>query len=573
MKQWQILQADAAAVTNLGQSLQCSPIMATLLFNRGLLNEKDVRLFLNASLSQLRSPLQMAGMKAAVERVAQALRLDQKILIFGDYDVDGITATAILFEFLQQAGANVSYYIPHRIKEGYGLKPEHITAYAVPNRIDLIITVDCGIGSHLAVTVAKAAGIDIVITDHHEVPDQLPSALSVINPHRPDCGMGFENPAGVGVAFSLLIGLRKHLRETGHWQNRPEPNLKDFCDLVAVGTVADVVPMHGDNRILTAAGLQMLQAPHRPGLLALMAASQTKPETIDSQDIAFRLAPHLNAAGRLDHATEAVQLLTTRDPETARRIAERLSSLNQKRQGLEQKILADIDTRLKRHPEWLQNRSLVLEHSGWHEGVLGIVASRLQQTLFRPVVLLAIKGGFAIGSARSIPGFDLYKGLGACSSFLKSFGGHPQAAGLSLAAEMIEPFRSHFEKTVVAATQPGDFLPTLQIDCKLDFSKITPQLLDEIALLEPHGCGNPEPLFAASDIEVVSTAIVGKSHRRMQLKQPHADSDKVLNAIQFNVDPDAAAPRYFRQMAFQARWNYWNGKKTPQLIVAETIVA
>lgn len=571
MKQWQILQADDDAVANLGQSLQCSLVTATLLVNRGLLNEKDARLFLKASLSQLRSPLQMAGMKAAVERIAQALRLGQKILIFGDYDVDGITATAILFEFLQQAGANVSYYIPHRIKEGYGLRPEHITAYAVPNRIDLIITVDCGIGSHPAVAAAKAAEIDIIITDHHEVPDRLPPALSVINPHRSDCSAGFENLAGVGVAFSLLIGLRKYLRETGHWQNRPEPNLKDFCDLVAVGTVADVAPLHGDNRILTVAGLQMLQTPRRPGLLALMAASQTKPETIDSQDIAFRLAPRLNAAGRLDHAAEAVQLLTTRDPETAGRIAEKLNSLNQKRQGLEQKILADIDTRLKKYPDWLQNRSLVIEHPGWHEGVLGIVASRLQETLFRPVVLLAVKDGLATGSARSIPGFDLFKGLAACGRFLKSFGGHTQAAGLSLAAEMIEPFRSHFEKTVVAVTRPDDFSPTLLIDCRLDFSEITPQLLDEMVLLEPYGCGNPEPLFSATDIEVVSAAIVGKTHRRMQLKQPHTDSDKVLNAIRFNVNPDEAAPRYFRQMAFRARWNRWNGKKTPQLIVEEAI--
>jgi single-stranded-DNA-specific exonuclease len=571
MKRWQILPVDADAVANISRLMNCSPITATLLVNRNFLNEKDARRFLNTSLTQLRSPFGMAGMDTAVEHIVRAIGLGQKILVFGDYDVDGITATAILLEFFQHLNADVSYYIPHRIREGYSLQPAHITEYAVPNDIDLIITADCGSGSHQAVAVAAEAGIDVIVTDHHQIVDRLPSAVSVINPHRSDCSAGFENLAGVGVAFCLLICLRKRLRETKFWQTAPEPNLKDYCDLVAIGTVADIVPLRDDNRIFTAAGLEIIQSAGRPGLNALVRESGTNPGTIDAQDIAFRLAPRLNAAGRLDHAAAAVELLTTRNPETARQIAAKLNMLNQKRQGVEQKMLADISLMLAEHPDLLQNRSLVLAHSGWHEGVLGIVASRLLEMYFRPVVLISIKDGLAKGSARSIPGFDMFKGLTACSAFLKNFGGHTQAAGLSLAVELIEPFRQHFEKTVAESTVPDDFTPTLTIDCKLNFKDINAALLDELVSLEPYGSGNPEPLFTAENIEVLSASVVGKTHRRMLLGQRGSDTRSRFNAIHFNIDPDKSVSERLKRIAFRLRWNHWKGKKTLQLIIEETM--
>ncbi|MEW6672091.1 MAG: single-stranded-DNA-specific exonuclease RecJ [Thermodesulfobacteriota bacterium] len=571
MKRWQILRADADAVANLRRLLNCTFITATLLVNRNLVKETEVRRFLNTSLTQLRSPLEMAGMGSALERIVTAVELGQKILIFGDYDVDGITATATLLEFFQYLKADVSYYIPHRIREGYSLQPAHIREYAVPSGIDLIITADCGSGSHQAVAAAAAAGIDVIITDHHQIFDRLPPAVSVINPHRPDCAAGFENLAGVGVALCLLIGLRKRLRDINFWQDLPEPNLKDFCDLVAVGTVADIVPLQGENRIFTAAGIEMIQSAGRPGLKALLLESGTDPKTVDTQDIAFRLAPRLNAAGRLDHAAAAVELLTTRSPETAGRIAVKLNALNRQRQGVEQAMLADISAMLADRPDLLGNRSLVLAHSGWHEGVLGIVASRLLEMYFRPVVLISVKDGIARGSARSIPGFDMFKGLTACRAFLKNFGGHTQAAGLSLAVEMIEPFRRHFEKTVLEATLPDDFSPTLTIDCKLDFKDINAALLDELSSLEPYGSGNPEPLFTAENITVVSASIVGKYHRRMLLGQPGADTCSSFNAIQFNIDPSGPAPQRLERIAFRLRWNHWNGKKTLQLIIEEAI--
>jgi len=541
-----------------------------VLVNRNFLNEKDARRFMNISLDQLRSPFGLAGMQAAVERIVRAIELGQKILIFGDYDVDGITATAVLLEFFQYLNADVSYYIPHRISEGYSIQPAHISEYAVPNGVDLIITADCGTGSYQAVAAAAAAGIDVIVTDHHQIFDRLPPAVAVINPHRSDCSAGFENLAGVGVAFCLLICLRKRLRDINFWQALPEPNLKDFCDLVAVGTVADIVPLLDENRIFTAAGLEMIQSARRPGLSALVLESRTNPQTVAAQDIAFRLAPRLNAAGRLDHAAAAVELLTTRNPETAGQIAATLDALNQKRQGVEQKMLADISAMLADHPELLQNRSLVLAHPGWHEGVLGIVASRLLETYFRPVVLISIKDGLARGSARSIPGFDMVQGLTACSAFLKNFGGHTQAAGLSLAVDMIEPFRQHFEKTVAAGTVPDDFSPALIIDCEIGFKDIHAALLDELASLEPYGSGNPEPLFTAANIDVLSASIVGKTHRRMVLGQPDAGPRTRLNAIHFNIDPAEPAPQRLERIAFRLRWNHWNGKKTPQLIIAET---
>jgi len=569
MKHWQIISVAADAVAELSRRMNCSPITATLLLNRNLLNAEDARLFLNVSLSRLRSPFGLAGMDAAVERIAGAVGLRRKILIFGDYDVDGITATAILLEFFQHLNADVSYYIPHRISEGYGLQPVHITDYAVPRGIDLIITADCGSGSYQAVAAAAAAGIDVIITDHHQIADHLPPAAAVINPHRSDCCAGFENLAGVGVAFCLLICLRKHLRETRFWRSVPEPNLKDYCDLVAVGTVADIVPLRRENRIFTAAGLVTIQSARRPGLNALLRESGTKPETVAAQDIAFRLAPRLNAAGRLDHAAAAVELLTTRDPGTAGEIAARLNDLNRKRQGVEQKMLADISVMLDRQPELLRYRSLVLAHAGWHEGVLGIVASRILDMYYRPVVLISIRDGLAKGSARSIPGFDMFKGLSACSAFLKNFGGHTQAAGLALATEMIEPFRQHFEETVAGSTLPDDFTPTLSIDCTLNFKDISPALLDELVSLEPYGCGNPEPLFMAENIAVLSASVVGKTHRRMLLGQPGSAPRSRFNAIQFNIDPTAPIPERLDRIAFRLRWNHWNGKKTPQLIIEE----
>ena len=431
-KQWQILQPDIHTVDKLCMILKCHPAIASILVNRNIVSEEDASNFLNPSLSHFNPPFSIKDMDAAVNRILTAIKQNEKILIFGDYDVDGITATTILFEFIRSAGADVSYYIPHRTNEGYGLQKNQISDYALSKKINLIITTDCGSGSHDAVKTAKSAGIDVIITDHHIISDTIPQAVAVVNPKRHDCPSSFDDLAGVGVAFCLLICLRKKMREIDFWQNQPEPNLKSVCDLVALGTLADMVPLVAENRILTRTGLDIITSSNRPGLNALIEASGINKNNVDTDDIVFGLAPRLNSAGRIDHASMAVELLTTKNTETAEQIAQSLNHMNQRRRSIENGILTQIEGQLKKNPHLLQKKTLVLTHQDWHLGVLGIVAARIMQKYFRPVVLITTTAGIGKGSARSIPGVDIYKGLMACADDLENFGGHSMAAGIKI---------------------------------------------------------------------------------------------------------------------------------------------
>jgi single-stranded-DNA-specific exonuclease len=566
-KRWHMLTPAAAVVSALKESLGGHPVMATLLANRRMESPEQAQAFLNASLSQLRPPTGLKDLEPAVQRVTRAVTSAEPILLFGDYDVDGATATAVLYEFLKACGACVSYYIPHRLKEGYGLQVRHIAEVAVPRRATLLITVDCGSGSHAAVDAACSAGIDVIITDHHTVGDRLPKALAVVNPKRKDCTAGLGQLAGVGVAFCLAIALRKRLRELGFWKDREEPNLKYLCDMVALGTIADMVPLLGENRILAKTGLEIIGSGRRPGLAALMEAAGIAQRPTDSEDVAFRLGPRLNAAGRVDHAALAVELLTTDRPDTARRIAQALNGLNANRQDIERGILADIQAIIARQPELLERRTLVLAHPDWHEGVIGIVASKVMEMYYRPVVLIALKSGFGRGSARSVPGIDLFACLSACQSHLEELGGHMQAAGLQIAEGRLPTFRQAFEDAVRTVSGPELFTPTLCVDCELDFGEISEDLLDQLDALMPFGAGNPEPLFMARDVVVVSSSRVGQHHRRMVLRPASGPADRCFRAIHFHAAPAAAAQTRFERMLFKLRWNRWNGGKTVQLVV------
>jgi len=570
-KHWHMLKPDPAVVEKLSRELNCLPVTAMILANRHLLTPSDAADFLAVSLNNLRPPSSLIDMEAAVNRIHTAITGNQKILIFGDYDVDGVTATVILLDFLRYAGADVSYYIPHRINEGYSILPQHISHFVRPNKFDLIITADCGSGSHQAVKAANRFGIDMVITDHHNIGSDIPPALAVINPKRHDCPAGMQNLAGVGVAFYLLICLRTHLREKGFWLKRPEPNLKNYCDLVALGTVADMVPLTRDNRILCKTGLELVNSGQRPGMTALLKVSGIRNDTIDAEDIAFKLAPRLNAAGRLDHASRAVDLLTARDINFAAQAAQTLNLLNQKRQDLEKTILADIQGYLDINPSLLQCSSLVLSREGWHAGVLGIVASRIMDKYYRPVVLIATKDGLGKGSARSVPGIDLYAALAACQPYLENFGGHALAAGLKIREENIANFQIAFEQAVRDVSQPEDLLPKVQIDGELDFAAISADLIDQMESLMPFGTGNPEPLFMSSNVKVISSKIVGKNHRRMVLRQSFARNIPPLQAIHFNVDDRMAQQNSFEKMVFKLRWNRWNGNKTAQIVVEDLL--
>lgn len=564
-----MLQPDPAAVRELSQKLNCHPVTATVLVNRNIKTQADARHFLKVSLNNLRPPSSLKDTDAAVKRIYEAIAGNQKILIFGDYDVDGITATVVLLIFLRYVGADVTYYIPHRINEGYSIQPRHISHYARPNQFDLIITTDCGSSSHQAVAAANKSGIDMVITDHHNIGDDIPPALAVINPKRRDCPAGLPNLAGVGVAFFLLICLRTYLREKGFWQKRQEPNLKSYCDLVALGTVADMVPLVDENRILCKTGLGLINTGHRPGLTALAEASGIRNDTIDAEDIAFRLAPRLNAAGRMDHAARAVELLTTQDADYAANAAQTLNQLNQKRQQLEKGTLAEIEEYLAINASLLRQRSLVLSQDGWHAGLLGIVAARIMQRYYRPVILIATEDGLGKGSARSIPGINLYDALAQCRQYLDSFGGHSMAAGLKIRQENIADFKNAFENSVQERSESENLIRTLNIDGELDFATISAGLIDELESLVPYGTGNPEPLFVSTNIRVVSSKIVGQRHRRMVLRQSSRPNTPSFQAIHFNVDDRSAQEKSFAKVAFKLRWNRWNGKKTAQIVVED----
>ena len=564
-REWKILQPDLSLVQNIQQHLNCHPITAKILANRKMESASQALEFFQPSLDVLPSPMLLNGMAAAVERIQIALQRQERILVFGDYDADGITATALLQGFLRQAGADVVTHIPHRIDEGYGLQPKHINQIAAPQKVRLIITVDCGSSSADAVEAARRFGIDVIITDHHNI-DDVPAAQAVINPKLKDEPIELNGLAGVGVAFYLAIALRMALRQIGWWQTRKEPNLKILSDLVALGTIADMAPLTGVNRVLTKTGLCQLNSGSRPGIEALLSACKISTGGISSEDIAFRIAPRINAAGRMAHACVALDLLNAPTLEAAKELAETLNQFNQRRQSIEQQVFDQIVQRLESRSDLLARKTLLLADEKWHQGILGIVASRLASRYHRPVVLVAIQNGIGKGSARSIPELDLFAALCQCANMLDKFGGHRLAAGLTVRAERLRAFQLAFEEAVAQIVPDHHLTPKLEIDCEIQFHQISPQLMDELELLEPFGTDNPAPVFFSKDVQVASAAIVGHRHRRMSLFQSNTNAPP-MDAIHFNLPKDAPRGDSFDQLAFRLQWNRFKGGKRIQLVV------
>ncbi len=563
---WDIQQPDPERVARLSRQLGLNTLAATLLVNRGISSVEGAHRFLNLSLSAIKAPPDVKDIEIAAERIARALTAQEKILVFGDYDVDGVTATAILLDFIRQAGGRVAHYIPHRRREGYGLHTRHIAEVAAQGNFNLIITVDCGISSHAAVEAANHSGIDVIITDHHTPAEgPLPPALAVVNPKRTDCPACLEHLAGVGMAFYLLIQLRAHLRATGFWQARPEPNLKNLCDLVALGTVADMVPLVGENRTFTRAGLGLMAESRRPGLVALMASSRIEPRHIEADDISFRLAPRINAAGRMDHADLALELLTTADPERARALARRLEDLNRERQRTEQDIVDQIVETLERDPQLQARPAILMRGNDWHEGVLGIAAARLMRRYAKPVILVAGRDALARGSGRSLPGIDIFALLQSCADLLQAYGGHTMAAGLTIAIDRWEAFCERFWMQMEARSEPTESRQRLAIDMEVSLDAVDQALFTTLEQLKPFGETVPEPVFMARDAEIVSQQIVGGRHRRMRLRSRNGRNRKPLTAIQFNVADGRRLPARPRRIAFHVRRHTWNGANGHQL--------
>ena len=566
-KQWQLHAPNEQLIRRLVREIGCHPLIARLLAIRGMQTREQAETFLNPSLGHLASPFTLTGMERAVQRIHRALKANEKMVVYGDYDADGVTATAVLVSFLRQCGARVDYCIPHRISQGYGLGPDFITQRAHPDNVGLIITVDCGSSSHEAITLARDLGIDTIVTDHHPA-DRVPeAAVAVVNPARADCHADLAYLAGVGVAFYLVVALRAHLRTKGFWNHRSEPNLKQLCDLVALGTVADVAPLIHENRSLTAAGLYQINQGLRPGLRALMRLSGAPAAAADAETIAFKLAPRINAAGRIAHARMACELLLAEDQGRANRLAAALGRLNSRRQSMESDLLQSILMRLERRPDLAIRPVLVIHGKRWHEGILGIVAARLTRQFDRPAVVLTRRNGIAKGSARSVEGIDIAAALGQCEELLDRFGGHPLAAGLALPSSSLDDFESRLTQAVNRLAAQTDTEVRLSIDARLPVDRLTPALMDGIERLGPFGQDNPYPLFMDTGIRVHECRTVGGNHRRMVLRQVSLPDNLRLDAIQFNIDPDAVLPDSFERVAYEVQWNRWNGNVRPQLVI------
>ena len=569
-KQWQILQPDPNMVKTLTDRLHCHPLVARLLVNRGITSASLASRFMTPSLSNLTAPSRMADMDTAVRRISRAICRNEKILVFGDYDADGITATALVVTFLRHCNARVSYAIPHRLTEGYGLSVDFVKKRACSGDIKLIITADCGSSSHEAVSHARRQGIDTIITDHHPA-EQFPrDAVAVLNPTRPDCPSGLAHLAGVGVSYYLIIALRAHLRETGFWQTRAEPNLKRLCDLVAIGTVADVSPLIGENRTFTSVGLEQINHGQRPGIMALKKMSTTADQPIDSETIAFRLAPRINAAGRLTHARMACELLLTEDSRKAVRLAASLCRLNDRRQSMESELTASILKGVDQPQPPSRRSVLVVDGEGWHEGIIGIVAARLAKHFNCPAVVISTRNGIGKGSARSIEPIDITAAISECAGLLDRFGGHPLAAGLTLPSANISDFRNRLERIVGEMSSGGTRRPPFFIDAHLPLTDLSPRLMAHISRLGPFGQGNPAPLFMDTHVRIVRYKRVAEHHRQMVL-QSSRDRTTSFPAIAFNVGgKQKTVPRHFEKIAYRPQWNYWNGRKTLQLLIEAT---
>ena len=503
-KHWTI-QPPFTDTAHLATALGVHPVVAAVLGQRGYDTAETARAFLKPDLTQLHPPEDLPGLDEAADRLVAAARDREPVVIYGDYDVDGITAAAILWKALRLADANVRIYVPHRIEEGYGLNLEAIERLAEEGA-RVLVTVDCGIGGRAEVARARDLGLDVIVTDHHEPdPDRLPPALAIVNPKLPESSYPFRDLAGAGVAMKLAWALGKRLSG----RQRVDEAFREFLiaatGLAALGTIADVVPLVGENHALARFGLEALSASRHPGIAALREVGRLQGKAIDAYHIGYVIGPRLNAAGRLGHAGEAVDLLTTAGPDAAMDIARNLDRQNRRRREIEQHILEEADAQVADTFDPDRDAAIVAAGQGWHTGVIGIVASRIVEKYHRPTVLIGIDDDGAQGSGRSIPGFHLFRALSACREHLTTFGGHAMAAGLRLPAGAVDAFREALRAHAAETLTPDDLTPRLKVDAEVDPTHITLETARVLDDLGPFGAGNPRPVFAVRQIDVVGS--------------------------------------------------------------------
>ena len=558
-EQWNPAPRDDDAAARL-QAQGISPLAAMVLAGRGIVTPEDAHAFLSLDDHLLHDPMLMRDMAPAVARIQAALEQKEVIAVYGDYDVDGITSTCLLSTFLASQGASVLSYIPDRLSEGYSLNTDAITKLRLKGA-KLLITVDCGITNRKEASFAQGIGMDVIITDHHECKDELPQAVAVVNPHRPDCPYPFKHLAGVGVALKLALALTPPERRVAV--------MRAYADLAAIGTVADVMSLTGENRIIVSLGLRALARTGRPGLQMLIRECGLEGKNISSSSIGFSLAPRLNASGRMGCPQVALELLTTRDPRRGTELAQTLCDLNRERQLIEQDIFTQCLEILEARPDYARD-AIVLASRDWHQGVVGIVASRLSERFSVPAFMICLDAeGHGKGSCRSYGGLNLFQTLEGCGDLLEGFGGHELAAGFTILEDRVDAFRSKVQALARQWSSAHSVSSSLTVDAVLEDARlITLANVQDLLRLEPFGSGNPQPVFVLPGVTVTAIAPVGKGrHSRMKVTRDGCSFDAIL----FSYAPEATGlhPGSRTDLAFYPQINQFRGSRTIQLLVTD----
>lgn len=529
-------EAEESAAQTLAQKLNISPVLARLLLRRGITTESAAKRFFRPQLTDLINPFLMKDMDLAVDRLNDAIGRKERILVYGDYDVDGCTAVALVYKFLQQFYSNIDYYIPDRYDEGYGVSKKGID-FAKETGVSLIIILDCGIKAIEEIAYAKSLGIDFIICDHHVPDEQLPDAVAILNPKREDDSYPFKQLCGCGVGFKFMQGFARS-------NGIPFSQLQSLLDLCAVSIAADIVPVENENRILAYHGLRQLNQSPSVGLRAIIDVCGLTGRQITMSDIIFKIGPRINASGRMESGKESVDLLVEKDYEQALKVSEQINEYNEQRKDIDKQMTEEANQIVARLETQRQRSSIVIYDPSWKKGVIGIVASRLTEIYFRPTVVITRDGDLATGSARSVAGFDVYAAIKSCRDILLNFGGHTYACGLTMKWENVKEFQRRFQKYVDYHIMPEQTEPILDIDAVFDFSEITKKLHSDLRKFAPFGPGNPKPLFATEDVYDFGTSkVVGRQQEHIKLELVDSKSNNIMNGIAFG---QSAAARYIK---------------------------
>lgn len=561
IKRWNILTADETQVQQLSASLNINPTLCRMLVQRGINTFDKAKQYFRPQLSQLHDPWLMKDMDKAVNRIVQAFERTEKLLVFGDYDVDGTTSVACMYQFLCKIydPEKLDFYIPHRYREGYGVSKMGID-FAKENGFGLIISLDCGIKSVELIAYAKTVGIDFIICDHHLPDHELPDAYAILNPKQPDCPYPYKELCGCGVGFKLITALATHF-------SIEESHYLCYLDLVATAIAADIVPMTGENRILAWYGMEKINSAPNPGIKALIKLGGIT-HTLTITNVVFVIAPRVNAAGRMDDARKAVQLFIEPDEQKAMEFAAMLHSDNTDRKEADSSITAEALELIQSDPVMINRKTTVLCKEHWHKGVVGIVASRLTENYYRPTVVLTRSGDILAGSARSVPGFNLYEAIHACREYLLGYGGHFAAAGLSLAPEQLDAFSAKFESVVANSIDEQLLIPVINIDSEIDFASISNAVYQIICQMEPFGPENMRPVFIAKKVKDTGySKIVKELHIRFVLKQ----GNHSITGIGFNMHDKFQLLQQQKpiDIVFTIDENEWQGKTSLQLKIID----